>query len=187
MAPSIPSTPPCQAPHNYYEPQITQPATMRPHSPSAYLWLQRRGQQEHCAELPPTVLYRATVQPCAYMYCCCPPVAAKTGAATITPSGMLCTAMAAAMMGPKDVKAEKPTAMPSGRLCSVMVSAMSSPSRNSSPERSLEAPLQGYKQSARLCSVMVSAISSPSRSSSPEHVTWNSKPRQVAKHHGQSF
>ena len=29
----------------------------------------------------------------------CPPVAAYTGAATMTPSGMLCTAMAAAMMG----------------------------------------------------------------------------------------
>ncbi len=69
-------------------------------------------------------------------------MAAKTGAATMTPSGMLCTAIATAMMGPKAVNAEKPTAMPSGRLCRVMVNAISSPSRSSSPERSLEPPLQ---------------------------------------------
>ena len=37
------------------------------------------------------------------------PVAAYTGAATMTPSGMLCTAMASAMTAPKSVNALKAT------------------------------------------------------------------------------
>mmetsp|Transcript_10723 Transcript_10723/g.38814 ORF Transcript_10723/g.38814 Transcript_10723/m.38814 type:complete len:212 (-) Transcript_10723:216-851(-) len=57
------------------------------------------------------------------------PVAAYTGAATMIPSGTLCTPMAAAMTGPMDVNDENATANPSGRLCSVIVIAISSPRR----------------------------------------------------------
>ena len=44
------------------------------------------------------------------------PVAAYTGAATMIPSGTLCTPMAAAMIGPTDVNEENATANPSGKL-----------------------------------------------------------------------
>jgi orotidine-5'-phosphate decarboxylase len=47
-------------------------------------------------------------------------------AGTPLASGMLCSAIAAAMTGPKSVKEAKATAKPSGRLCSVIVTAMSS-------------------------------------------------------------
>jgi len=57
------------------------------------------------------------------------PVAAKTGAATIIPSGTLCTPIAAAMTGPTLVYELNATANPSGRLCRVMVMAISSPRR----------------------------------------------------------
>ena len=56
-------------------------------------------------------------------------MAANTGAATMMPSGTLCTPMAAAITGPTEVYEEKATANPSGRLCSVMVMAIKSPSR----------------------------------------------------------
>ena len=56
------------------------------------------------------------------------PVAAKIGAATMIPSGMLCIAIASAMMGPMSVYDENATARPSGMLWRVIVNAISSPS-----------------------------------------------------------
>lgn len=46
------------------------------------------------------------------------------------PSGILCTAIASATIGPTSVSAENPTAKPSGKLCSVIVTDINTPSRS---------------------------------------------------------
>ena len=97
------------------------------------------------------------------------PVAAKTGAATMTPSGMLCTAIARAMMPPKSVKdanatcASQSSCHASVAWCQVQTSAYS--------QRHMTCQIQQAcgptaKPSGALCSVMVMAMSRPRRISS---------------------
>jgi hypothetical protein len=60
-------------------------------------------------------------------------VAAKSGPATMAPSLMLCTAIAAARRGPTSLPVESATVRPSGRLWTPIAAVRSTPSRRSFP------------------------------------------------------
>ena len=99
------------------------------------------------------------------------PVAAKTGAATMTPSGMLCTAIARAMMLPKSVKDAKATCASqsschaSGAWCQVQDKG-TWPEAGHMTWQGQQAWGPTAKPSGALCSVMVMAMSRPRRISS---------------------